>query len=95
MDKHTKSVLDSSPFPICVTQALPMAELTKWRRHFKKQGIEFILKEQGPNKFAIYREVTKDELKELEEGEWVLRGNSFCSPEQGLNRKRPGPINHE
>ena len=95
MDHQTEFIIKHFPFPICVTQALPKAELKTWIRHLEDRHIAYELKEFKPGTYAIYRELTDEEVNELLDGEWVLRGRSFFKPDEARSRKRPGPIQYE
>ena len=91
-DYKTRLALEGSPYPICVTIPLPMQELRGWIMHFSRKMIGTILREYKPGKYALYRAVTDEELEELMDGTWLIRGNSFYIPDQAHNRKKPGPL---
>jgi len=77
MKKSLKIVLNN-PYPIQVTSfGLSKDELKSWIADFDKKHIEIEIRPNGNGSFAIFREVTPEEIAEIKAGKVIIRGDSF------------------
>jgi hypothetical protein len=78
-DPRTLRILENDEYPIQVTAALPMDDLSKWIKHFSDQGIEISVKQWRGNRYMILRKLTEKEKEECRNGKWWISGKSFRS----------------
>lgn len=78
MQKSLETILKDL-FPICVTEALERddTDLRRWEQQFRNQGIRYIFRDAGNGKVHLKRAVTSEEIEEIKEGKWIIRGGSF------------------
>ncbi|MBU0959205.1 MAG: hypothetical protein KKB31_04655 [Nanoarchaeota archaeon] len=76
MKKSLKIVLNN-PYPIQVTNFDSAEDLKSWIADFDKKHIEIEIRPNGNGSFAIFREVTNNEIDEIKAGKVIIRGDSF------------------
>ena len=75
--KKSLEIISSNPHSIQVTNYHFKGELEGWIKDFQKKEIEINIKPNNHGLFAVFREVTLEEIAEIKAGEVIIREGSF------------------
>ena len=78
LQKKSLETIEKDPYPIQVTGFHAKGELKSWVDWFQKKKIKNVLKPNKYGSFAIFREVTEEEIDEIKTGGVIVQNRSFC-----------------
>ena len=88
LQKKSLETIEKDSYPIQVTSFHAREELGSWVDWFQKKKIKNVLKPNKCGSFAIFREVTGEEIDEIKTGEVVIQNRSFCEVRELKNPKK-------
>jgi len=88
LQKKSLETIEKDPYPIRVTGFHAKGELGSWVDWFQKKKIKNVLKPNKYGSFAIFREVTGEEIDEIKTGGVVIQNRSFCEVRESRDLKK-------
>ena len=88
LQKKSLKTIEKDPYPIQVTSFHARGELGSWVDWFQKKKIKNVLKPNKYGSFAIFREVTGEEIDEIKTGKVIVQNRSFCEVRESRDLKK-------
>ena len=88
LQKKSLKIIEENSYPIQVTSFHAKEELGSWVDWFQKKKIKNVLKPNKHGSFAIFREVTGEEIDEIKAGKVIVQNRSFCEVRESSDLKK-------
>ena len=88
LQKKSLGIIEMDPYPIQATGFHARGELGSWVDWFEKKKIKNVLKPDRRGLFAVFREVTGEEIDEIKTGGVVIQNRSFCEMRESRDPKK-------